>query len=160
MRPFAIAGDTLLVPSSAFIFPSPDSTDPLPRYAAELIALRLGAMEMATPSATEPAAPATPAPNAGGGPVITMVDIAFNPAKLTIAANTDVVIDLPNTGTAVHNFNIDGKNNPSDPGIHSGDVQPGQGTSVTVNLPAGDWYFYCSIPGHEQAGMLGTLTVQ
>lgn len=158
--PFAIAGDTLLVPSSAFIFASPDTTDPLPRYAAELIALRLGAMEMATPLATEPAAPATPAPNAGGGPTITMVDIAFNPAKLTIDANTDVVIDLPNTGTAVHNFNIDGKNNPSDPGIHSGDVQPGQGTSVTINLPAGDWYFYCSIPGHEQAGMLGILTVQ
>jgi alcohol dehydrogenase (cytochrome c) len=161
--PFAIAGDTLLVPSSAFIFPSPDTADPLPRFAAELIALRLGAMEMATPvgAATDPAEQATPAPNAGGGgTVITMVDIAFNPAKLTIAANTDIVIDLPNTGTAVHNFNIDGKNNPSDPGIHSGDVQPGQGTTVTVNLPAGDWYFYCSIPGHEQAGMLGILTAQ
>ena len=44
-------------------------------------------------------------------------------------------------------------------GIHSGDVQPGQGTSVTVNLPPGDWYFYCNIPGHEQAGMLGTLAI-
>lgn len=159
--PFAIAGDTLLAPSSAFIFPSSDSANPLPKYAAELIALRLGAMEMATPSATEPSEPATPAANAGsGGPVITMVDIAFNPAKLTIAANTDVVINLPNNGTAVHNFNIDGKKNPSDPGIHSGDVQPGQGTSVTVNLPPGDWYFYCNIPGHEQAGMFGALTVQ
>ncbi len=159
--PFAIAGDTLLAPSSAFIFPSPDTADPLPRFAAELIALRLGAMEMATPAATEPAISATPAPNASsGGTVITMVDIAFNPAKLTIAANTDVVIDLPNNGTAVHNFNIDGKNNPSDPGIHSGDVQPGQGTSVTVNLSPGDWYFYCNIPGHEQAGMLGILTAQ
>ena len=28
--PFAIAGDTLLVPSSAFIFASPDTADPLP----------------------------------------------------------------------------------------------------------------------------------
>ena len=92
--PFAIAGDTLLVPSSAFIFASSDSADPLPSYAAELIALRLGAMEMATPVAAAPSEPATPAPNAGSGPVITMVDIAFDPAKLTIAANTDVVIEF------------------------------------------------------------------
>ncbi len=55
--PFAIAGDTLLVPSSAFIFPSPDAADPLPKYAAELIALRLGATE-ATPPAAEATEPA------------------------------------------------------------------------------------------------------
>src|SRR5690606_27238396 len=85
--PFAIAGDTLLIPSSAFIFPSSDAADPLPHYASELIALRLGATE-ATPAAgeaTEHTDRATPAPHAGGGPVITMVDIAFNPAQLTIA---------------------------------------------------------------------------
>lgn len=160
--PFAIAGDTLLVPSSAFIFPSPDSANSLPKYAAELIALRLGATEATPPAgeATESPERATPAPNAGGGTTITMVDIAFDPSHLTIAANTDVVIDLPNNGTAIHNFNIDAKNNPSDPGIHSGNVQPGQGTTVTVNLALGDWYFYCNIPGHEQAGMVGTLTVQ
>ena len=108
---------------------------------------------------TPPAGHASAA-NVGGGPTVTMVDIAFDPAHLTIAANTDVTIDLPNNGTAIHNFNIDAKNNPSDPGIHSGNVQPGQSTTVTVNLPPGDWYFYCNIPGHEQAGMLGTLTAQ
>jgi uncharacterized cupredoxin-like copper-binding protein len=36
----------------------------------------------------------------------------------------------------------------------------GGGTSkVTVNLKPGKYTFYCSVPGHEQGGMKGTLTV-
>jgi uncharacterized cupredoxin-like copper-binding protein len=30
---------------------------------------------------------------------------------------------------------------------------------VTANLKPGTYEFYCSVPGHEQAGMKGTLTV-
>lgn len=31
--------------------------------------------------------------------------------------------------------------------------------SVTLDLKAGTYTFYCSVPGHQQAGMQGTLTV-
>jgi uncharacterized cupredoxin-like copper-binding protein len=35
------------------------------------------------------------------------------------------------------------------------------GTKVlSLTLPAGTYTFYCSVPGHEQAGMKGTLTVR
>jgi uncharacterized cupredoxin-like copper-binding protein len=35
------------------------------------------------------------------------------------------------------------------------------GTStVTAELGAGRYTFYCSVPGHRQGGMEGTLTVQ
>ena len=31
--------------------------------------------------------------------------------------------------------------------------------SVSLNLKAGTYTFYCSVPGHRQGGMVGTLTV-
>jgi uncharacterized cupredoxin-like copper-binding protein len=31
--------------------------------------------------------------------------------------------------------------------------------SMTMTLAAGTYTFYCSVPGHRQAGMQGTLTV-
>ena len=39
-------------------------------------------------------------------------------------------------------------------------VSSGGVSTVTVkNLKPGTYEFYCSVPGHEQAGMKGTLTV-
>src|SRR5262245_66629982 len=108
-------------------------------------------MSSATGSPTPCASPAGGQSNAVS---ITMVDIAFEPNAATIAANTDVTVTLTNNGVSPHNFNIDQL------GIKSGDVQPGASTTVTINAPAGSYEFYCSIPGHKEAGMVVTLTVQ
>jgi uncharacterized cupredoxin-like copper-binding protein len=35
----------------------------------------------------------------------------------------------------------------------------GGSKSFTAQLTAGTYTFYCSVPGHRQAGMQGTLTV-
>jgi uncharacterized cupredoxin-like copper-binding protein len=103
---------------------------------------------------------ATPAPAAGGGetaaadsPVITMHDISFAPTDFTIPANTPVKVSLPNEGAAVHDFSID------ELGI-SVTVNPGETGEVEINAPAGTYEFYCNIPGHKEAGMVGKLTVQ
>ena len=39
-------------------------------------------------------------------------------------------------------------------------VQGGKVSEVSTTLKAGSYEFYCSVPGHEQAGMKGTLTVK
>ncbi len=127
----------------------------------------------ATPISAEggtPMAAATPAGEAGtpASPVacgtpgattaevvnVEMVDIAFNQKTLTIPANTDVTFHIVNNGAATHNFKID------DPEVFSGDLGAGQSVDLTVNLPAGTYKYYCTIPGHEAAGMFGELTVQ
>lgn len=33
-------------------------------------------------------------------------------------------------------------------------------TSTSVNLKPGTYHFYCTVPGHREAGMEGTLTVK
>lgn len=38
-------------------------------------------------------------------------------------------------------------------------VSTGKKSIVTVNLKKGSYTFFCSVPGHEQAGMKGTLKV-
>jgi uncharacterized cupredoxin-like copper-binding protein len=40
------------------------------------------------------------------------------------------------------------------------EVGAGKSASKKVKLPAGTYTFYCDIPGHESAGMEGTLTVK
>ncbi len=113
----------------------------------------------ATPAAegttsAEPAA--TPAAATGGAAqmtTVTMIDIAFEPKSVTIPANTDVTVNLPNTGASLHNFSIDELK-------IDVDVTPGQSGSTKINAPAGTYQYYCNVPGHKEAGMVGTLTVQ
>jgi plastocyanin len=99
------------------------------------------------------ASPAACASPAAGDVVIELVDIAFEPEEVAIPADTPVTMALPNTGLALHNFSVDAL------GI-SVDVPPGQIGSVTITAPAGIYEFYCDIPGHAAAGMVGTLIVE
>lgn len=172
--PPAIAGDTLYVAAGFVKLPQVGSTatpeaSEGPAPVAKLIALRLGGAGAATPGTeptSEPTAEATTAPEPTTAPAespaatggasadVAMVDIAFNPKEITIPANTDVTINLVNNGAAVHNFNVDDLN------VHSGDFSPQQTGTVTINAAPGDYQYYCSIPGHKEAGMVGTIHVQ
>jgi uncharacterized cupredoxin-like copper-binding protein len=80
-------------------------------------------------------------------------DIYFEPKEVSIPADTDVTVRVPNKGVTLHNFSIDE--------LHIDvDIAPGATEEVVINAPAGQYEFYCNVPGHKQAGMVGTLTVQ
>jgi uncharacterized cupredoxin-like copper-binding protein len=81
-------------------------------------------------------------------------DIYFDPKEITIPANTDSVITVTNIGAAVHDFYIDAL------GIKSPMLNPGQSENITINADAGEYEYYCSVPGHKAAGMVGKLIVQ
>lgn len=79
-------------------------------------------------------------------------DIFFDPNEVTIPADTDVTFVLPNEGAAPHNFRID------ELGIDI-DIAPGATQEVVINAPDGIYEFWCDVPGHREAGMVGTLMV-
>lgn len=83
---------------------------------------------------------------------VEMHDIYFVPTEITIPADTPVKFEFHNLGAALHDFTIDAL------GIHVS-LNPGESAELTVDVPAGTYEYYCSVPGHKAAGMVGTLTV-
>ena len=78
-------------------------------------------------------------------------DVQFYPTNLTVQAGRKVVLTIQNAGA--HTFTV------AELGI---DKNLGPGTNTIVFTPerAGTYKFYCSIPGHREQGMIGTLVVQ
>jgi glucose dehydrogenase/plastocyanin len=154
--PLAASGDYLFVPAGGPLMASEDTWDPAPTPQAELIALKIGGEIQTVPTGTPVPDEATPAAEASGGEgvQVSAVDIAFEPKEFTIAANTDVVVTITNNGALQHDFTID------ELGVKSDLLGGGESTEVTINAAAGTYEYYCSVTGHREAGMVGTLTVE
>jgi len=73
-----------------------------------------------------------------------------------VAPPGPLTIESVNEQPADHNIAVDGN------GVDEvGDVVANGGTStVEVDLDAGEYAFYCSVPGHREGGMEGVLTVE
>jgi plastocyanin len=77
--------------------------------------------------------------------------LRFRPDCLNVRAGA-VKITLVDGGSQTHTFEIHGVSGKAQ-------VSGGQSDTVTFHLAKGKYTFYCSIPGHEAAGMKGTLIV-
>jgi plastocyanin len=64
-----------------------------------------------------------------------------------------VTVESKNAASVPHDIAI--KGGPAGPVVQGGGV-----SKITANLKPGSYTFYCTVPGHEQAGMKGTLTVK
>lgn len=106
--------------------------------------------DAATPSASPAASPIAEANTF----VLSALDIRYEPKKFTIPANTDVTIVFSNEGKMQHDMVL------PDFGISTGRLNAGNTREVKLNAKPGTYHFYCSIPGHKQAGMVGVLTVE
>ena len=106
-------------------------------------------------------APAAPSPGAGGGGQRLSLqadpsgNLRFNKKMLSAKAGK-VTIVMKNPAPLSHNVSLQGA------GVNQmGQTVATGGTStVSATLKPGKYTFYCSVPGHRQAGMFGTLTVK
>jgi plastocyanin len=108
---------------------------------------------------TTKSAPATSAPATASS----TLDLAANPSgmlmftknKLTAHAGK-VTINFTNSSPLPHDVVLIDSSNKI---LGQTPVFTGGTKSFTVSLTAGSYTYYCSVPGHRQAGMQGTLTV-
>ena len=135
-----------------------------------LLALASACSSSSPPSHDPPLANAAPTATIEVG----LRDLAFS--TQTIEVTRDQVVDfrLENTGALDHDFTIE--RIPADTHVvgtqtaeHAGHgpnyavhAAPGPGQTVTLRLhphEAGTYTYYCTVKGHREAGMTGTLVV-
>lgn len=79
--------------------------------------------------------------------------LAFQKTAVTAAAGR-ITLRMPNPSAIPHNIAVD------EPEKAMGEiVQKGGVSEITVDFPAGEYEYYCAVPGHREAGMVGKLTV-
>jgi len=112
----------------------------------------------------------------GGGATINALDtLKFDPATASIPTGGQVTIK--NTGAQQHNWVLvstdkadavaaaalaKGGDATGVDGVLAGGklIAAGGSETLTVSAPAGSYTYLCTVAGHYQAGMKGTLTVQ
>lgn len=127
------------------------------------------------------ASPATPTVLAPIDLVLTATDIAYDTDRVEVMAGQPVRLTLRNDGVLAHDFSImmmphtgevmvsemaeemeghDMSEMEKEPEIHV--VAPVDGRNTVEFTPSepGEYEYYCTVPGHKEAGMVGILVVK
>src|ERR1700754_1267530 len=114
-------------------------------------------------SAAAPTSTPTPAANApatGSGSTVSLQpkgdQLSFDTNTLTAKAGK-VTVDFTNDSAIPHNVTLIDSANKT---LGATPTFDGGTKSFDATLKAGTYTYYCSVPGHRQAGMQGTLTVK
>ena len=106
------------------------------------------------PATTQSASTAAPTTTTAAPAAPKSVSVSESEWKVALPSTTlaagKYTFDLKNDGQIPHDLTIDG------PGVSdekTSVIGPGKTAKLTVELKSGDYDFYCSVPGHKQAGM-------
>jgi len=146
---------------------------------AALLVLALAALTLvacggddsdSTSTTTEPAPESTSAGGSqgaggsegSGGASVVKIDAADSGLayvqKDVKAKAGQVTIEFTNPQTLQHDVEVE---DPSGEDVGKTElIADSKTTATTDDLKAGEYTFYCSVPGHREAGMEGTLTVE
>jgi uncharacterized cupredoxin-like copper-binding protein len=131
--------------------------------AVALVLAGCGSSNSGSTTATTTTTPSSSTSSGGQGQVLKISadpsgQLRFNTSRLTVKKPGKVTIVMTNPMSAGmdHGVSIEGNGVDADGNI----VPAGKTSTVTATLKKGTYTFYCPVPGHKQAGMEGTLTVQ
>ena len=110
-----------------------------------------------TTSSTAASTDSSTTASSGGGQTVKIGESEYklDPSDATVKAGS-VTLDVINDGTITHNLQIEGN------GVEetTDSLAPGDTGELTVDLKPGSYEMYCTIDGHKDLGMEGTVTVQ
>jgi nitrite reductase (NO-forming) len=113
----------------------------------------LGAMSRSSLAPAQVAAPAVPAANLSTNVTFTATEFKFSPTSVQVPRGQKVTFTLDNRGVVEHDLTIQSAG-------FSLTAKPGQTATADATFDkAGTFDFFCSIPGHKDAGMKGTMLV-
>jgi len=123
-------------------------------FAGMLVAVEFFGREPAEAVAKETTAATTAATTTGAPSGSKKIDVTEKEFKIELATTSlaagSYEFDLKNAGKIPHNLTIDG---PAVQTAHTPTIGGGATATLKVTLKAGDYDFYCSVPGHKQLGM-------
>jgi plastocyanin len=116
--------------------------------------------ETTTPAATSTTSTTQAGGGGGGGGTVSLEadpnQLAYTTTSLSAPAGKDT-IDFDNPSSTGHDVCV---KDSSGKELGCSDVIEQSNTSLSVDLQPGTYTYFCSVPGHEAAGMEGTLTVK
>ncbi len=140
---------------------------------ASSLTLLVAACSGAAPTSATATATTAAAAAAGGSAstvALKLEDIKFSTTALSATKGQALTVDLSNGGALDHDFTIekldgsatiDGKDaKATGQAVHAPLKPKASGKLVITPSTAGTFTFFCTVPGHREAGMQGTLTVK
>jgi len=113
------------------------------------------------PPAEQTEEPAGDGGDGGGGETVQVSAdpdgaLAFQQSSLEAAAG-EVTFEFENPAPVPHDFVVEDADGNE---VGGTDVITDDTASATLDLEAGDYTFFCSVPGHREGGMEGPLAVE
>ena len=87
---------------------------------------------------------------------VSLSEFQISPSTIQAPAGRPMIFDVTNEGQVPHTFAVD-----TGAGVEATqEIAPGTSTELTIpKLGAGEYRFSCTIPGHADLGMVGSLIV-
>jgi len=128
---------------------------------AALALAACGSSDDSSSTAAESTSTTEASTSSGGGETVTFEadpsgQLAYTETDVTAKAGS-ATIEFDNPASIGHDVVIEDE---SANEIAKTDVITDSTTTTTADLKPGTYTFYCSVPGHREAGMEGTLTVK